>query len=520
MTPPPKPRKTSMHTSSSPAGPANADLGTVVVGTTGGSVSGISHPHGSAYLSIPFAAPPVGMHRFLAPQPRAPWSGVRACDAYGPTPQRRPFGVVTTIPEPSIPGDDTLSLSVFTPAAGEQDAGLPVLVWIHGGGYFAGSPASPWYDGRSFARDGVVTVVISYRLGFDGFGWIEGAPLNRGVLDQIAALKWVRDNISGFGGDPARVTIAGQSAGGGSVLTLLASPAAEGLFSAAISHSGAVGSLAAPEAEAVGRRFAEKLGIEPTLAGWRSIDETRILDTQDEFNQIPGAAGWASTPTELVAAVRAHPIESMGLAFAPVIDEQIVMAPSQTITNGQSARIPLLLGTARDEFTFESDRSTTLETAMAELARAGIGESEIAQYQKEVERIGAQFVTSQLVSAQMFRAPAADIAVLRATHGAGERTWLYDFAHPSAVSGLASHCHELPFAWDLLDAEGVSAVLGEAPQELADEVHAVWVRFITHGTTGWASVADNVTGARVFGADGGYDRDAYAFERALVGNAG
>lgn len=509
-----------MRTTSSPVDPASTHRGTVVVDTTGGAVSGIAHPHGSAYLSIPFAEPPVGANRFLAPQPRAPWSGVRACDAYGPTPQRRPFGVVTTIPEPSIPGDDTLSLSVFTPAAGEPDAGLPVLVWIHGGGYFAGSPASPWYDGRSFARDGVVTVVISYRLGFDGFGWIDGAPLNRGVLDQIAALEWVRDNITGFGGDPARVTIAGQSAGGGSVLTLLASPAAEGLFSAVISHSGAVGSLVTSEAESIGRRFAEKLGIEPTLAGWRSVDETRILDTQDEFNQVPGSAGWASTPTGLVDAIRAHPIESMGLAFAPVIDEQTVIAPSQTIATGQSTHVPLLLGTTRDEFSFESDGPTTLDSAMAELARAGIGEKEIAQYRKEVERIGTQFVTSQLVSAQMFRAPAAAIAELRAAHGAGEHTWLYDFAHPSAVNGLAGHCHELPFAWDVLDAEGVSAVLGEAPQGLADEIHAIWVEFITHGTAAWASVADDVTGARVFGGDGGYDRDAYAFERALVGDAG
>ncbi|MBF4636124.1 carboxylesterase family protein [Agreia pratensis] len=504
-----------MNPASSPIAP---------VDTTSGAVSGVPHPHGSAYLSIPFAAPPVGANRFLAPQPRAPWSGVRACDAYGPTPQRRPFGVVTTIPEPSIPGDDTLSLSVFTPAAGEPDAGLPVFVWIHGGGYFAGSPASPWYDGRSFARDGVVTVVISYRLGFDGFGWIDGAPLNRGVLDQIAALEWVRDNIRGFGGDPERVTIAGQSAGGGSVLTLLASPAAEGLFSAVISHSGAVGSLTVPDAEAIGRRFAEELGIEPTLAGWRSVDETQILDSQNEFNQVPDAAGATSTPTEIVAAIRARPIESMGLAFAPVIDDETVRAPSKTMTAGHSARIPLLIGTTRDEFSFETagtaeTGSAALERTITDLARAGIGESEIAQYRREVERIGVQFATSQLVTAQMFRAPAAGIAALRAAHGAGDRTWLYDFAHPSAITDLASHCHELPFAWDVLDAEGVSAVLGDAPQTLADEVHDVWVRFITHGTTGWASVADNAAGARVFGASGGYDRQAYAFEHALLGDA-
>ena len=105
-----------------------------------------------------------------------------------------------------------------------------MLVYIHGGGYIAGSPASPWYDGAAFNRDGVVTVTVSYRLGFDGFGHIAGAPSNRGVRDWLAALEWVRDNIAAFGGDPARVTIAGQSAGGGAVLTLLGMPAAQGLF--------------------------------------------------------------------------------------------------------------------------------------------------------------------------------------------------------------------------------------------------------------------------------------------------
>ena len=108
---------------------------------------------------------------------------MRDATRYGATPSGRPFSDKTTIPEPSIPGEDTLNVNVFTPAPGDRDAHLPLFVWIHGGGYFAGSPASPWYDGRSFNREGVVTVTLSYRLGFDGFGWIDGAPQNRGILD-------------------------------------------------------------------------------------------------------------------------------------------------------------------------------------------------------------------------------------------------------------------------------------------------------------------------------------------------
>jgi para-nitrobenzyl esterase len=147
--------------------------------------------------------------------PAQSWSGVRDALRYGPTPQRKALAEVTTIPEPSIPGDDILNLNVFTPrprAANGPEKLLPVLVYIHGGGYVAGSPASPWYNGVAFNRDGVVTVSVSYRLGFDGFGWLPDAPPNRGILDWILALEWVRDNIGQFGGDPARVTIAGQSA--------------------------------------------------------------------------------------------------------------------------------------------------------------------------------------------------------------------------------------------------------------------------------------------------------------------
>src|SRR6478752_4372416 len=155
----------------------------------------------AAFLGIPFAQAPIGDLRFAAPVPPEPWEGVRDALEHGATAQRGDKGI-TLIPEPSIPGESTLNVNVFTPAPGSTDASLPVLVYIHGGGYTAGSPASPWYDGRSFNRDGVVTVSVSYRLGFDGFGRIEGAPSNRGVRDWLLALDWVQRNVAAFGGDP------------------------------------------------------------------------------------------------------------------------------------------------------------------------------------------------------------------------------------------------------------------------------------------------------------------------------
>lgn len=150
--------------------------------TTGGR----GNARSAAFLGIPFAEAPVGELRFAAPQPKASWEGMLDAAEFGATAQRGDPGV-TLIPEPSIPGDSTLNVNVFTPEpdAAAPGGGLPVLVWIHGGGYFAGSPASLWYDGRNFTRDGVVTVTISYRLGFDGFGWIEDAPSNRGVRDWL-----------------------------------------------------------------------------------------------------------------------------------------------------------------------------------------------------------------------------------------------------------------------------------------------------------------------------------------------
>ena len=200
-----------------------------VVETRCGAVRG-SGMNSVAFLGIPYAEAPVGALRFAAPIPRKRWTGIRNATAYGPTSQRRPFDALEMIPEPSIPGDDVLGLNVFTPAPNLPSAKLPVLVWIHGGGYVGGSPASPWYNGKSFNARGIVTVSIGYRLGFDGFAYIEDAPApaNRGLLDQILALHWVRENIAQFGGDPNRVTIAGQSAGGGSVLCLMASPRARG----------------------------------------------------------------------------------------------------------------------------------------------------------------------------------------------------------------------------------------------------------------------------------------------------
>ncbi len=269
-----------------------------VVQTSHGKVRGRSRDGVTAFLGIPYAAPPFGPNRFRPPQPPEPWDGVRDAFEYGPTAPKpgypKPFNAL--LPDPSIPGDDCLNLNVWTPEPG--GSGLPVMVWIHGGAFRNGSGAVHVYNGHNFARDGVVCVTINYRLGVEGFANLPGAPLNRGLLDQIAALEWVRDNIAGFGGDPDQVTIFGESAGGMSVTTLLSLDL--GLFRRVIAQSGAGGIAQDPDdAMLVTREMAARLGVEPTAEAFAALDPAAILPAQAsvaaEVSMVPDPGRWGAT---------------------------------------------------------------------------------------------------------------------------------------------------------------------------------------------------------------------------------
>lgn len=487
----------------------------VVATTTEGRVRGFWRQDSAAFLGVPFAAPPTGARRFLAPERPAAWSGVVDASTFGPTPQRRVFGPVTTIPEPVIPGDQTLNVNVFTPSPGDRDAMLPVMVWIHGGGFFAGSPASPWYDGRSFNRDGVVTVTLSYRLGFDGFGWIDGAPLNRGLLDQIAGLRWVQENIREFGGDPSRVTIAGQSAGGRSALALMAAPAADGLFASVVAESGIVGSLREVDAADIGRGFARSMGIGSDLESWRGLTESAILDREREFNVLPSAIGVDSTPAAMIAGLREPTQEFAGLAFVPVIDGVGLLDLDERIRSGAHSTTPVLVGATANEFPIPGDDELGVVTDALRLG--GVSPEGTAAFSAEVRAVGATFARSQLFSTGMFRLPVVRFAATRVESGAGDRTWLYDFRFRSPVTGVAAHCSELPFVWDLLDADGVTDVLGPRPPvALATAMHAAWVRFIGRGDADWPSAQHARAGAERFDETTRYDSHAYALEAEFL----
>ncbi|MGD3111543.1 carboxylesterase/lipase family protein [Streptomyces sp. YGL11-2] len=411
---------------STSAAPRNID-----VDTTRGPVRGERRTHSVRFLGIPYAKPPVGRLRFAAPEPPDPWREPRDATVYGPTAQRR-ASEATLIPEPTISGKGTLNLNVFTPDP-SPDAGLPVLVWIHGGGYVAGSAASPWYDGRTFNRDGVILVSIGYRLGIEGFLRLEDAPDNRGVRDWIAALRWVQENIAAFGGDPAKVTVGGQSVGGSAVQTLLATPSAGGLFRAAISASGAVMlHQDSSEGRAVAELFTRRTGVPATAAALRDLSDQQLLDHQDAL----------CAPEPDLDGPGTH-----ALRLAPFADGQLVPVPVlDALTDAWPAH-PLLLGFTRDEFDFLPVPRPPDTPSLTDL---------------------------------LFRRPGLAIAEARARHGLP--TWLYQFdwsSEESPAPGLAFHWLDLPFAFDLLDAEGVIEVTGpNPPQSLADAIHSAWVRFV------------------------------------------
>ncbi|MFD8205151.1 carboxylesterase/lipase family protein [Streptomyces sp. NPDC059695] len=474
-----------------------------VVTTARGPVRGERRADGSLrFLGIPYAQPPVGDLRFAAPVPPEAWPDPLDATAYGPTAQRRPFAEVTTIPEPSIPGAGVLNLNVFTPDTA-PGAGLPVLVWIHGGGYVAGSAASPWYDGAAFNRDGVVLVSVGYRLGIEGFLHVEGAPDNRGVRDWIAALEWVRDNIAAFGGDPAKVTIAGQSAGGGAVQTLLAVPSARGLFRGALSVSGAVLRPDGPEvARAAARLLTSRTGVPATVDALRDLTDDELLDLQDRM-AAPGPDREGLPPM---------------LALAPFADGELIPAPvlGALTTGDAGADVPLMLGFTEDEFSMFPAPGPDGPPLPVLLGGLGLDPARAEAFAETYAAAGEERYFGQALTDTVFRAP--NLAVADARAALGRPTWFYEFRWRSPALGLAFHCLDLPFAFDLLDAEGVTAVAGaEPPRALADAMHRAWVAFVTDQDPGadWPRYTSDERATKIWDADSAVAADPVRRVREL-----
>lgn len=290
-----------------------------------GIISGMANYNGTIniFKGVPFAAPPVGINRWRAPQPVKPWQGVKACDKFGASPMQptpRPFSVYTQeylIPTAPI-SEDCLYLNIWAPAK-TNGKKLPVLVWIPGGGFVSGGGAVPVYDGERTANKGIVFVTINYRVGVFGFfahpqlsGQEDRGKLaNYGLMDQLAALQWVQQNIEGFGGDKNNVTVAGQSAGGTSIICLLASPLAKGLFAKAIVQSGAGLLPSSPrntslqQMEANGEAIFKQLGVKSVQEA-RELPAEKLLQANGRFGPVVEGYLLPDNPTNILSAGKQH----------------------------------------------------------------------------------------------------------------------------------------------------------------------------------------------------------------------
>ncbi|MBB5852186.1 carboxylesterase/lipase family protein [Amycolatopsis umgeniensis] len=406
--------------------------------TPAGVVRGRRDPFGELYRAVPYAAAPIGPGRFRRPAPHPGWTGVRDATRPSPTaPQPvRDFGRLDMTPYfgPGwVRGEEYLTVDVRTPAA--DDGKRPVMVFVHGGGFVTGSTRAALYDGRAFARDGVVLVTVNYRLGVPGFLDLEGAPANRGLLDVLAALGWVRDTVAVFGGDPDNVTVFGQSAGATLTGALLATQEAVGLFRRVIVQSGSgTGAFTPEQARRVTAAAASALGVAPSAEAFEAIPDERFLAI------LPALAG-----LDLRTGTASDPLAGLS-PFSLVLPVQ----PA----DGLVIEADLLIGTNTEE--------GNLYVA-TEGEAAALGET-------------------------LFGAGTARLAK---AHG---HAHVYSFGYRSTASDGrlgAAHTVELPFVFDLADEpwlHGDTGLLGPdpVPRGLAAEMHGAWVAFARTGDPGWA----------------------------------
>jgi para-nitrobenzyl esterase len=466
-----------------------------------GELRGTSDQGISAFLGIPYAAAPFGDARMLPPRPAPSWDGVREAIEYGPTCPKGdyPPQYQALFPEVTIPGEECLNLNVWTPDPGAS--GLPVLVWIHGGSFMNGSGSVTEYDGSAFARDGIVCVTINYRLGAEGFLYTGDGVANVGLLDQIAALRWVQENITAFGGDPGRVTVAGESAGAMSITTLLAMPLAGGLFQQAITQSGAGAHTLTPdESRSVAQFLAEALGVTPDRPAIAAVPADQVAQAAgaltEEVQTAPDPAKWGQLALSL-------------LPFCPTVDgDTLPEEPLSALAGGASSSVRLLTGTNLEEaqlFLVAAGAIDLVDEATLAGGAAAYGPADgtVAAYQANRPGAGHGDVLAAIITDWFFRIPAVRVAEARAANSASaQNTWMYrfDWRSPAFDARLGScHAVEIPFVFDTLHEPSTHARLGtDAPQAVADTIHSAWVRFITDGDPGWPAYDTDTRATGIF----------------------
>jgi len=500
----------------------------VVVETHAGRIRGREQAGLRVFRGVPYAEPPVGPRRLRVPEPVKPWTGVRDALCRGPAAPQNGGLVSRLLGIDDIHTDeDCLTLDVWAPAGDPSGRGRPVMVWIHGGSFTMGTGAEPVYDGSGLARRGdVVVVTINYRLG--ALGWLalpelareEGGALgNLGLLDQIEALRFVRENAAAFGGDSDNVTVFGESAGAMSIGTLLAVPAARGLFQRAILQSGAAHN-AAPEADAVevAERFMKELGLAPgDVPGLRRAGVQAILEAQAKVLAVRGLA-------------------HRGLPFQPTVEgRHVPQPPAEALARGEGAAVPLLLGTNVDEwklFGLADPKAQALDEAgllrrYERIFPGDHGQRLVAGYRHA--RAGRASVEPRelwfaMESDRYFRLPAIRLAESQVRRGLACWKYLFTWASP-ALDGALGSCHalEIPFVFGLGEQSPLSHFVGEreAAGRLSGRMQAAWLAFARQGSPvsqdlpPWPGYDAERRATMVLGPDCRIESDPLGHERTL-----
>ena len=459
-----------------------------VVTTTAGQVAGYTENDIHIYKGIPYAR----AERFQAPTAPTPWEGIRSSRAYGPTcPQGKRMGWYSDESafafnwDDGFPDEDCLRVNIWTPGVGDGQK-RPVMVWLHGGGYAAGSGQElPSYDGTNLAKKGdVVVVTLNHRLNVLGFldlssfGEKYAQSGNVGLLDLVAALQWIHDNIGAFGGDPSNVTIFGQSGGGGKVSTLLATPAADGLFQKAIVQSGSM--LRTMES-----RYSRRIGEETVKE--LGLDAAHI----DSIARVPYdkllAAGEKAVARVRQEAEKAGAASSFIFGWAPTVDGKVLPAqPFDPAAPAQSKDVPVMIGTTLHEFTastYVPAFRTIGQDKAVEMLRAKYGDR-TDEFVRLFSEVYPDYQPKDLLDVDFtFRPGAVEQARLKAGQG-GAPVYMYLFAWQSPVmDGIlrSTHCMEIPFVFDNALRHASMTGGGADAQALAEKMSQAWINFARTG---------------------------------------
>ncbi len=481
-----------------------------IVETRGGKLEGETRDGITLFKAIPYAAPPVGDLRWMPPQPAKPWAGVRKSEKFSDTAMQNASmmdGLFGGSPWPA--SEDCLYLNVWTPGADSKRR--PVMVWLHGGAFVIGSGSEPIYISDRLARRGdVVVVTVNYRLGTLGFlnlkeitkGAIP-ATGNEGLLDQAAALRWVHDNIAAFGGDPANVTIFGESAGGMSVGALLGLPAAHGLFHKAIPQSGACHTVAT-KAQAV--RVAE------------AVLAATELKTADDLRKADGKVFMRAQAHLALNKVPGHTVAEVGgMPFRPALDGDVMLAmPIDVARHGGTKGIPIMTGCTTEEWKLfgAMEKAITGLNEESMLKRLSLTlpnvdfKALLAPYPEMLQARGEQPTPPNLFMAvqtdRIFTAPATRLLEAHTKNGGAGFSYLFDWKSPIAKGAFgACHALELGYVFGTYNLKGAENFSGSGPQAdvLAGLMMDAWIAFARTGKPGWAAYDTDQRTTMMFGAD-------------------